>query len=182
MHVDATRQRKIRGMRTQAPLALLLVMAPAMVLATDPAPPLLRLPGAADRPIEPGSLLGRDRSDVRVEDSRGDVTIFHGMPLLDVLERGGLETKTMQAQRKVATAVVLVTARDGYTVVFSVGELLMHRADPRVFLVAETSQGPLPENEGPVRLAVLGDRTRSPYALAKIEVRYLADNAAERKK
>jgi len=74
-----------------------------------------------------------------------------------------------------------VTTRDGYTVVFSIGELLMHRSDPRVFLVSETAQGPLPANEGPVRMVILGDRARSSYALARVEVRYLAENTPARK-
>jgi hypothetical protein len=52
----------------------------------------------------------------------------------------------------------------------------MHRADPRVFLVSETAAGPLPENEGPVRLIVHGDRVRSPYGLADVELRYVSQN------
>ena len=159
-----------------------LFLAAAIAGASEPAtPPVLRMPGAPDRPIEPASLLGAGRSDVRIEDSHGDVTVFHGLPLLDVLEQNGLDSKTMASQRKVASAVVVVTARDGYAVVFSVGELLMHRGDPRVFLAAETGAGPLPSNEGPVRLVVLGDRVRSPYALARFELRYLVDNTPARK-
>jgi len=169
-------------MRKQHALALILALVSASAFAADPAPPLLRMPGLPDRPLDPAALVGKDRSDVRVEESAGDVTLYRGMPLLDVLEKNGLETKAMASQRKLAPGVVLVTARDGYAVAFSIGELLMHRGDPRVYLVAETAQGPLAEGQGPVRLIVLGDRARSSYALAKIEVRYLADNAAERKK
>ena len=145
-------------------------------------PPVLRLPGASDKPLDPKMLLAAGRSDVRVEESGGDVTVYHGMPLLDVLEKNGVETRAMASQRKLASGVVLATARDGYTVVFSVGELLMHRGDPRVYLVAETAQGPLSENQGPVRLIVLGDRARSPYALARIELKALTENPAEKKK
>jgi hypothetical protein len=169
-------------MKTRPVLGVLLLLACVAAWASDPAPPMLRMPGAVDKTIDPAALAGRDRSDVRVEESQGDVTIYHGLPLLDVLERNGLESKTMAAQRKLATGVVLATARDGYTVVFSLGELLMHRGDPRVYLVSETAQGPLPESQGPVRLLVLGDRGRSPYALAKVEVRYLAENPVERKR
>ena len=158
------------------------VLAAAIAGATDlSAPPVLKMPGAADRPIESASILGPGRSDIRIEDSHGDVTIFHGIPLLEVLEQNGLDSKSMASQRKVASAVVVVTARDGYAVVFSVGELLMHRGDPRVFLAAETGTGPLPANEGPVRLVVLGDRVRSPYALARFELKYLIDSAPARK-
>ena len=159
-----------------------LFLAAAIAGAADPpAPPVLRMPGAPDRPIEPASLLGAGRTDVRIEDSHGDVTVFHGLPLLDLLEQNGLDSKTMASQRKVASAVVVVTARDGYAVVFSIGELLMHRGDPRVFIAAETGAGPLPLNEGPIRLVVLGDRVRSPYALARFELKYLVDNAPARK-
>ncbi|HEY7112694.1 MAG TPA: hypothetical protein VIA45_07140 [Thermoanaerobaculia bacterium] len=143
-------------------------------------PPVLRLPGGADKAISREAILGPGRMDVRREGSEGDVTVFHGQPLLDVLEKGGLETKAMASQRHLAPAVAVVTARDGYTVVFSVGELLMHRADPRVFLVAESSSGPLPENEGPVRLLVYGDRARSAYGLARVEVKLLAENPAKK--
>jgi hypothetical protein len=158
----------------------------AALLLAPPAPadspsPTLRVSGAPDRTIAPTSLLGNDRRDVRLEDGQGNVAIYHGLSLLEVLEKNGVETKTMPAQRRLASAVVTASARDGYAVVFSVGELLMHRSDPRVYLVSETAAGPLPENEGPVRLVVYGDRARSAYALARIELKYLAENPPARK-
>jgi hypothetical protein len=114
--------------------------------------------------------------DVRIEAADGDAVVYHGLPLLDAIERAGVETRTMAGQRKTAPAIVVATARDGYTVVFSLGELLMHRSDPRVYLVSETASGPLPENEGPVRLIVLGDRVRSSYGLKSVELRYVSQN------
>ena len=162
------------------PLALLLgALSLSRATAEQPAP-VLRIPGILDRQIAPAALLGKSQQDIRIEDASGDVFIYHGQPLLEVLETAGLETRTMAGERKVAPAVILATARDGYTVVFSVGELLMHRRDPRVFLAAETAAGPLPESEGPVRLVVYGDRVRSIYGLARIEMRYLAENRPAR--
>ena len=58
----------------------------------------------------------------------------------------------------------------------------MNRANPKVFLVAESAAGPLPDNEGPVRLIVYGDVVRSAYALARIELKVLADNARDPRK
>ena len=114
---------------------------------------------------------------MRIEDSGGNTMVYHGMTLLEVLERGGLDLKTMNGQRASAAQVVLATGRDGYTVVFSVGELTANRSNPKVFLVAESSgEGPLPENEGPVRLIVYGDKARSAYGLARIELKTLAEN------
>ena len=167
-------------MRHRLGLAAVLLCLALPALAASPAT-ILRLPGSPERPIAPESLLAAGRTDVRLEDAQGDVTVYHGLPLLDVLEKNGVDTRTMPSQRKLAPSVVLATARDGYTVVFSVGELLMHRADPRVFLVAETAAGPLPENEAPVRLIVYGDRARSSYALASVELKALADNTPARK-
>ena len=151
-------------------------------LSAEQPPPILRLPGAADRAVAPESLLGKSSRDVRLEDTDGNVRVYHGMPLLEVLEKNGLDLRTMAGERKSAAEVVLVTARDGYTVVFSIGELRMNRANPKVFLVAETSAGSLPDNEGPVRLIVYGDAIRSPYALARIEVKALADTTRSEKK
>jgi hypothetical protein len=111
-----------------------------------------------------------------VEDDKGEATTYRGLPLLSVLESGGLDVSSMAAQRQVAPAVVVAEGRDGYAVAFSLGELLMHRADPRVYLVTETTDGPLPPDQGPVRLIVLGQRARSAYGLSKIEVRFLAKN------
>jgi hypothetical protein len=148
----------------------------AALAAAAPAPPNLKLPGRPDQPVTPESLLGSDQRDVRLEDSQGNVTVYHGAPLLDVLEKGGLDVRTMAGERQYAASVVLARARDGYTVVFSIGELRAGRANPRVFLVSETSSGPLPEKEGPVRLVVYGDVVRSAYALATIELKTLAEN------
>jgi hypothetical protein len=167
-------------MRKHSSLAAVLLSLTVAARAASP-PPTLRIPGSPDRAIAPESLLGADRQDARLEDAQGNVTVYHGLSLLEVLEKNGLDTKSMAAQRRLAPSVVVVAARDGYTVVFSVGELIMHRADSRVFLVAETGAGPLPENEGPVRLIVYGDRARSSYALARIDLRSLAENPPAKK-
>jgi hypothetical protein len=153
-----------------------LFLAAGSLLASPFAPPVLKVPGKPDQPVTPESLLGRNQSDVRLEDSQGNITVYHGTSLLDVLEKGGLDVRTMAGERQMAAAVVLAKARDGYTVAFSVGELRANRSNPRVFLVSETSADPLPENEGPVRLIVYGDLVRSAYGLATIELRVLAEN------
>ena len=154
----------------------IIALAAARVSMSAQQPPVLRLPGAAERAVEPASLLGRHQRDVRLEDTGGNSIVYHGVPLLEVLEKAGLDLKTMDGERKSAGQVVLASARDGYTVVFSIGELRANRSNPKVFLVAESSAGPLPENEGPVRLIVYGDRVRSAYGLARIELKTLADN------
>jgi hypothetical protein len=170
------RNRSIFGIASWKRLAAVLLFSAGGTLLLAAEPPVLRIPGAAGRPITPASLLGAGRMDVHIELSEGDTTVYHGRPLLEVIEKAGVDTRSMAGQRKIAPAVVVARARDGYTVVFSMGELLMHRSDPRVFLVAETAAGPLPENEGPVRLIIPGDRIRSSYALRDVELRYISQN------
>jgi hypothetical protein len=157
------------------------VLLASAALAAPDAPPVLKTPGQPDRAIAPDSLVGRGSMDVRLEDVQGNVTVYHGTPLLEVLEKNGLEVRTMAGERKSAAGVVLVRARDGYTVAFSVGELRNGRANPKVFLVAETAEGPLPDNEGPVRVVCYGDPVRSPYGIGSIELRNLAENPAQKK-
>ncbi|HEX4439392.1 MAG TPA: hypothetical protein VH854_04925 [Thermoanaerobaculia bacterium] len=165
--------------RTAVLAALTALVSVASVWAADPL--TLEIPGQPDKAIAPEMLLGKGSMDVRLEDVQGNVTVYHGMPLLDVLEKNGLDVRTMAGERKSAAAVVLVRARDGYTVAFTVGELRNNRANPKVFLVAETAEGPLPGNEGPVRAVTYGDPVRSPYALSSIELRTLAENPAQKK-
>jgi len=171
--------RTIRAARRALPAALAVFVAGVALAAPDA--PVLKTPGQPDRAIAPDSLVGRGSMDVRLEDVQGNVTVYHGTPLLEVLERNGLEVRTMAGERKSAAGVVLLRARDGYTVAFSVGELRNGRANPKVFLVAETAEGPLPDNEGPVRVVCYGDPVRSPYGIASVELRNLAENPAQKK-
>jgi hypothetical protein len=170
----------VRAAATAGFVALAALFSAAAALAAPDAP-MLKMPGQADRAIDPQSLLGKGSMDVRLEDVSGNVTVYHGTPLLEVLEKNGLDVRTMAGERKSAATVVLVRARDGYTVAFSVGELRNNRANPKVFLVAESANGPLPENEGPVRSVTYGDPVRSPYGLASVEVRMLSENPAAKK-
>ncbi|HTY43493.1 MAG TPA: molybdopterin-dependent oxidoreductase [Thermoanaerobaculia bacterium] len=164
-------------MRLRVALAGLL-LAPILV-AADGAAPVLVLPGHPDAAVTPAGLLAAGAGEVEVDGPQGTI-VYRGRPLLEVLEKAGLVTAGMPNERKLAPDVVVASGRDGYTVAFSVGELTMHRADPRVYLVAETAQGPLPADQGPVRLIVVGQRARSAYGLAKIEVRSLGTNAAKK--
>lgn len=142
-------------------------------------PLVVRVPGSADSSLTADRLRAAGTRDVQVTSERGEATTYKCVVLRDVLEKSGLDTTAMAAERKSAPAVAVATARDGYTVVFSIGELTTHRSDPRVFLAAETTEGPLPAEQGPVRLVVPGQRARSAYGLSMIEVRFLAENKAK---
>src|SRR5215472_17227443 len=80
-------------------LSSLLVVAFSLALSAE-STPVLRMPGQQDRPIAPATLLGSDRSEVKVEDGKGGTTLYAGSPLLAVLEKNGLETKDMGAEER----------------------------------------------------------------------------------
>jgi hypothetical protein len=163
-------------------MRILSIALPVLLQAAAPAPaaqgPVLRIPGKADRVVT-AAMLGKHRMDVRVDTHDGDTIVYHGAPLLAVLEDSGFDVRTMPGQRRAAGEVVVVTARDGYTVVFSTGELMAARGGPLTYLVWETAAGPLPAEQGPVRVVTLGQVARSPYGLARIEVRAVASNPGD---
>src|SRR5438034_7921023 len=72
--------------------ALLLSASAALLRAAEP--PVLHVPGAADRTITAASLVGHGRMDVRVETGDGDAVVYHGLPLLEVIESAGLDRKS----------------------------------------------------------------------------------------
>src|SRR2546422_9554077 len=108
-------------------LAAVLLFAASAAVLWAAEPPTLHVPGAADRAVTPTSLLGKGRMDVRVETGDGDAVVYHGLPLLEIIENAGVETRTMAGQRKTAPAIVDATSRGGCTAAFSTGALLIDR-------------------------------------------------------
>jgi hypothetical protein len=164
------------------PIALAVLLQAAAPAPAAAAGPVLRIPGQPDRVVTAAMLSGKYRTDVRMDSNDGDTIVFHGAPLLSVLEEAGFDVRTMAGERRAAGEIVVVTARDGYAVAFSTGELMASRGGPLVYLVYETAAGPLPAEQGPIRVIAMGQRARSPYAIAKIEVRAVANNPASRAK
>lgn len=97
---------------------------------------------------------------------------FEGVPLVHLLDLAGAPTGPALRGEALST-IVLITARDGYQVVLSLGE-----ADPalsgRTIVVADAKDGaPLSGEEGPYWLIVVGDRraARSARMIERIEIR-----------
>jgi len=100
--------------------------------------------------------------------SRGAKHTFDCVPLLAVLKAAGGQTDfTMQpgANHKVKNPqmrqVVVVTGRDGYTVLFSLGELLPMVGNRAVWVALDEDGQSLPDADGPVRLIVPDDKMPS---------------------
>lgn len=96
---------------------------------------------------------------------------YEGVLLAEVLHLAGVPLETPMGRGAIGTYVVAV-AKDGYQVLFSLGEI-----DPGLgaseILVADTlNGGPLPADDGPLRLVVKPDKggARSARMLERIHV------------
>lgn len=96
---------------------------------------------------------------------------YEGVPLADILAKAGLPFGK-ELRGNALASYLLVEARDGYQVVFSLGELDAGVGNTRV-IVADGSGGkPLNDQQGPIRLVVTSDQrpARSVRMVEKIHV------------
>jgi hypothetical protein len=111
------------------------------------------------------------REAVEVTEADGGKTSYEGVSLQEILKKAGI-TFGRQLRGKDLAGYVLASAKDGYQIVFSLGEL-----DPDLggvhALVADKRDGkPLFEYQGPFRLVLPNDKAgaRSVRMLEKLEV------------
>lgn len=111
--------------------------------------------------------------------TKGAKHTFNCVPLLSLLKAAGAGTDfTMQpgADPKVKNPLlrfaVIVRGRDGYTVVFSLAELLPSVGNRPVWVALDQDGKPIPDSDGPVRLFVPDDQApaRSVHEVGSIEV------------
>lgn len=105
--------------------------------------------------IRAADLAGLPRDTARTSIHGGPTLTYTGVKLTDVLRRVGIATDSLRGPALVTR--VLVEAADGYRVVFSLPELAPGFGERRVVLVDRLDGQPLPGNEGPWRLAAVGD-------------------------
>jgi len=153
--------------------ALLLLLFP--LLAVSPAAAqvapltlagLVRRPGPRDT-----TALARFGADTLTHGVRGTPARFRGVLLWRLLQDAGLVTDSTiksDALRK----VVIATARDGYRIVFSIGELDPSVGATPVLIAWERDGQLLPDDRGPYQLIVASDQrpARSMYQLERLEV------------
>ena len=94
-----------------------------------------------------------------------------GVPLWTVIQRAGLSAAVTANRRTMLTHTVLATARDGYTVVFSLGELDPRFGASQAMVVYARDGQELPNNG--LRLVVPGDKMggRAVQTLASLDIR-----------
>jgi DMSO/TMAO reductase YedYZ molybdopterin-dependent catalytic subunit len=121
--------------------------------------------------ISTGELAKMPHQTVTMTEMGGAKASYEGVPLADILAKAGLPFGK-ELRGKTLASYLLVEARDGYQVVFSLGEIDAGVGSTRV-IVADRSDGkPLTERQGPIRLVVTSDQrpARSVRMLEKIHV------------
>lgn len=102
--------------------------------------------------------------------SHGKEERYDAVPLIKVIEYAGIKARTTtNAEMGMA---VIARARDGYVVVFGLGELMANTGARDVYLAFEREGQPLPLPQLPMRLIVPADKraARSAFAVNNIEI------------
>ncbi|MBV8360135.1 MAG: molybdopterin-dependent oxidoreductase [Deltaproteobacteria bacterium] len=125
----------------------------------NPSDVILRITGKIDHPlvVRLADLQALARKRVAVTDDRGAHVSYEGVPVVELLQRAGvpLGKRLRGAQMKF---YVVVSASDGYQVVFALPEFDPGFTD-RVILLADRRDGhPLSPSEGPFRIVVPGEK------------------------
>ena len=123
--------------------------------------PLLKIDGKIASPIaitqEEWAKL--PRATVAFKGHSAEVTQYEGVPLTVLLAKAGLLQPDKPARGKELLQYIVVTAADGYRVLFSLGELNDATGATSNVLLADKANGkPLAENASPLQLIVPSDK------------------------
>jgi len=147
----------IRHLRVCASIALCLGLSASIAPARShpahapSAPPA----GRVELPWDAALLRDLPRHDIAL-DVHGRALRCSGVDLVDVLRHAGAMPAEPLRGAHLARRVE-VRARDGYTVVFSLGELDPTLGGQRVYVADRCDGKPLDAHDGPARLVVPGD-------------------------
>lgn len=121
--------------------------------------------------LNAGDLAKMPREHVDIAGPDGAKTTYEGVALQEILKKAGIAFGAGMRGKALA-GYVLAEAKDGYQVVFSLGELDPDLGGQRV-MVADTRDGkPLAADQGLARLVLPADKegARSVRMLEKLEV------------
>jgi DMSO/TMAO reductase YedYZ molybdopterin-dependent catalytic subunit len=110
-------------------------------------------------------------NDPETADHEGGKFKYEGVSLQEVLKKAGVPFGSA-IRGKWLAAYVLASAKDGYQVVYSLGELDSSFGNEKVLIVDKRDGKPLFGYQGPLRLVVAGDKAgaRDVRMLEKLEI------------
>lgn len=116
-------------------------------------------------------LAKMPRETVSVDDQDGTKVQYEGVPLREVLKRAGAPLDK-NLRGKALASYILAKARDGYEVVFGIGELDPAFANEQIIVADKREGKPLFGYQGPFRLVCPNDKAgaRSVRMLETLEL------------
>lgn len=151
---------------------LLTVLTVGVLAVAQEAPSTIEVTGAVKQPLTltAEDLAKMPRASVKTSNN-GLETVYEGVWLHEILKRAGVPLGG-ELRGKALTNYLLVEAKDGYQVVFSVAEVDPAFTDSEMLLADKADGKPLVGSQGPFRLVVAKDKpgARSVRMLTKIEV------------
>lgn len=158
-------------------ISLLVLIAGGLVVAQtppqQPASTTLAVNGDVSTPLtlKAEDLAAMPRETVSVDDQDGTKVQYEGVLLRELLTRAGAPLGK-QLRGKALASYVIAKARDGYQVVFGIGELDPAFANEQIIVADKRDGKPLFGYQGPFRLVCPNDKAgaRSVRMLETLEV------------
>ncbi len=152
-------------------LLALAILVSGLVFAQNP--PTLSVTGDVPMPLtlKAEDLASMPREKVSLPDAKGGNTEYEGVLLREVLKRAGAPLEG-QLRRKALASYILAKAKDGYQVVFTLGEIDAQFGNDPILIADMRDDKPLPATQGPFRLVCPRDKegARSVRMLETVEL------------
>ncbi len=109
------------------------------------------------RTITADDLTHMTRRSATLDERNAGKVTYERVPLYEILRKAGVPIGK-ELRGKALAAYVVATGKDGYQVVFSVGELNPELANTTAIIADNRKGKPLPEGQGPLRILVPEDK------------------------
>lgn len=138
------------------------------------AKPFVKVYGELTNPLTlyADDLAKMKRHTVTMKHHDGREQAYSGAAVEEILQNAGVSLGK-ELRGKNLTKYLIIKCADGYQVLFALAELDTGFTDRVVILADESSGRPLPDNEGPFRLVVPGEKrpARSSYQVTEMVIR-----------
>lgn len=117
---------------------------------------LISVPNQPPAHLSVAQISSLPSKSVLVNDEAGNPAHYRGVRVADVLAKADLALPALRG--KLMTRTLLVSAADGYAVVFALPEVDPNFTDKDVLICFEKEGAALNEKEGPMRIVVPDDK------------------------
>lgn len=108
--------------------------------------------------LQPADLAAMPRETASVSEQDGTKVEYEGVPLREILKRAGVPVAGKELRGKMLASYIVAKARDGYQVVFSIGEIGTDFGNESILVADKRDGKPLFGYQGPVRLVCPNDK------------------------